>query len=156
MRDYYIDWFYHSAQATQAFNCNLAILGHLHCLILALGSSADLPSFEWVDDASSALPLLKITFPDGNEDDFAVLKHFDIIPTGRNEDPATVDNCIYDGYLTNENNVYVTLTGGCVCSKTFDVGSLLFLSLYHYFSILKTSRLYDISTHFTAFLTFDA
>jgi len=88
---------------------------------LALGSPTDLPSFKWVSDGSSALPLLKITFPDGNEDDFAVLKHFDIIPTGRNEDPATVNNCIYDGYLTNEKDVYVTLTGGCAYSETFDV-----------------------------------
>ena len=74
-----------------------------------------------MDDHSGALPLLKITFPDGKEDDFAVLKHFDIIPVGRNEDPATKDNCIYDGYLTNEKNVYVTLTGGCAYSDSFEV-----------------------------------
>ena len=65
--------------------------------------------------------MLKINFPDGKESDFANLKHFDIIPAGRNEDPSKVDSCIYDGYLTNEKNVYVTVTGGCAYSKSFEV-----------------------------------
>ena len=94
-------------------------------LFLCLAFGAGLPSFEWADDHSGALPLLKITFPDGKEDDFAVLKHFDIIPVGRNQDPAKKDNCIYDGYLTNEKEVYVTLTGGCAYSDSFDVRTVI-------------------------------
>ena len=89
----------------------------------AFANPVGLPSFEWVSNGA-ALPLLKINFPDGKGSDFANLRHFEIIPAGRNEDPAKVDNCIYDGYLTNEKNVYVTLTGGCAHSKSFEVPML--------------------------------
>ena len=95
----------------------------LLCLNLVLGNPLGLPSFEWVshDNHSSTIPLLKIRFPDGQDDDFAILKHFNVIPVGRNEDPLTVDTCIYDGYFANEKDVYVTLTGGCAFSKSFEV-----------------------------------
>ena len=86
----------------------------------ALANPVGLPSFEWVSNGA-ALPLLKINFPDGKSSDLANLKHFAIAPAGRNEDSAKVDNCIYDGYLTNEKNVYITLTGGCAHSKSFEV-----------------------------------
>ena len=79
-----------------------------------------MPSFEWVSNGAS-LPQLKINFPDGKGADFANLKHFKIAPAGRNEDPSMVDDCIYDGYLTKEKNVYITLTGGCAFSSSFEV-----------------------------------
>ena len=87
-------------------------------------TQGSLPAFSWVHDSvedKQAVPLLRITFPDGAEDDFAVLRNFNLIPVGRNERAEQVDNCIYDGHLTNEENVYVTVTGGCAGSKTFEV-----------------------------------
>jgi hypothetical protein len=68
-----------------------------------------------------ASPLLRISFPDGVEDDFAVLRPYNPIPFGRNEPASSRSKCIYDGYLTNEENVYVTVTGGCAGSKSFRV-----------------------------------
>ena len=75
-----------------------------------------------MDTGSSELPALKINFNDGGEPDVAVLSRFDVAPAGRNEDPSMVDSCIYDGFLTNEDKVYVTLTGGCAGSSSFEVG----------------------------------
>ena len=82
------------------------------------------PSFEWINPLSSdKAPKLKISFPDGGEDDVAVLQRFNPIPTG----PATrfedVDNCIFHGYLLHEKDVYVTVTG-CPDSTTMQVPKL--------------------------------
>jgi len=48
------------------------------------------------------------------------LKSFNPIPVGCDEREEDVDNCIYDGYLMNEQDVYVTMAG-CVDSNTFQV-----------------------------------
>jgi hypothetical protein len=62
---------------------------------------------------------LRITYPNGVAD-YAVLKYANPIPLGRDEREEDVDKCLYDGYLLNEKDVYVTLTG-CVNSDTFQV-----------------------------------
>jgi hypothetical protein len=62
---------------------------------------------------------LKITFPDGSEDT-AVLKRFNPIPAGPNEREEDVDPCIFDGYLRQEDDSYVTVTG-CPLTGNFDV-----------------------------------
>ena len=81
-----------------------------------------LPSFSWENaNSRQAIPLLRITFPDGS-DDYAVLKAFNPIPLGRDEREEDVDKCIFDGYLMNEKNVHVTLAG-CVNSDTFQVNT---------------------------------
>ena len=79
------------------------------------------PSFEWIGPLSSKeVPKLKITFPDDGEDDVAVLQHFNPIPQGKTERSDYVDNCIFHGYLLNEKDVYVTVTG-CPNSKSLQV-----------------------------------
>ena len=79
------------------------------------------PSFEWIGGFSpDEVPKLKITFPDGGEDDVAILQRFNPIPVGPLERSENVDNCIFHGYLLNEKDVYVTVTG-CPDSRSLQV-----------------------------------
>ena len=94
----------------------------MSCFIFtfAVSGQGQLPSFSWEKaNTRQYYPLLKISFPDGSED-FAVLKSYNPIPVGRDEREEDVDNCIYNGYLMNEQDVYVTMAG-CVDSNTFQV-----------------------------------
>ena len=83
---------------------------------LCQGSNA-VPKFTWLK--TQPQPLLKINFPDGSEDT-AVLKRFNPIPAGPNERAEDVDSCIFDGYLSQEEDAYVTVTG-CPLTGNFDV-----------------------------------
>ena len=84
-----------------------------------------MPTFTWLNKASPlGVPLLRITFPDGGEDDVAVLKEYNPIPMGPSERSSDVDRCIYSGILGNEKDVDVTLTG-CAMSDNFQVISLV-------------------------------
>jgi len=85
-------------------------------LALCQGNNA-VPKFTWLK--TQPQPLLKITFPDGSEDT-AVLKRFNPIPVGPNEREEDVDPCIFDGYLRQEDDSYVTVTG-CPLTGNFDV-----------------------------------
>ena len=79
------------------------------------------PSFEWIGKPSSDEALkLKISFPDGGEDDVAVLQRFNPIPVGPAERAEDIDNCIFHGYLLNEDGIYVTVTG-CPNSRSLEV-----------------------------------
>ena len=80
-----------------------------------------LPSFTWqrVSSRQTAIPSIKITFPDGTED-FAVIQHYNPIAQGRDEQEEDIDQCIFDGYLLNEKDVYVTVTG-CPNADNFGV-----------------------------------
>ena len=79
-----------------------------------------MPSFSWEKvNSRQHYPMLKISFPDGSED-FAVLNTFNPIPLGDGEREEDVDNCIYEGYLMNEKDVYITMTG-CASSDNFQV-----------------------------------
>ncbi len=80
------------------------------------------PSFIWLEDVSSdGIPLLQIDFHDGGVEDVALLSPFNPIPQGPTERSEEIDPCIYEGYLKNEKDVYVTLTG-CPLSESFQVG----------------------------------
>jgi len=72
----------------------------------------EVPSFEWVSTDS-----LKINYPNGNAD-FADLKQYNPIPVGPNERAESVDPCIFNGYLKEESNVYITLAG-CPFTNNF-------------------------------------
>jgi len=85
--------------------------------ILGLSAGSASPQFSWL--RVQPQPLLKVTFPDGQED-LAVLKRFNPIPAGPNEREEDIDQCIFDGYLSEEKEVYVTVTG-CPLSGNFDV-----------------------------------
>ena len=62
---------------------------------------------------------MNIDFPDGGPDDVAVLKpSIPIYSSEANEDKEV--DCIYHGYLRDENNVAVSLNG-CPGSDTFEV-----------------------------------
>jgi hypothetical protein len=54
----------------------------------------------------------------------AELKEFNPIPRRPHENAADVDRCIFDGFLRNEDRVYVTVTGGCPFENTFEVCTL--------------------------------
>jgi len=77
---------------------------------------------------------LKITYPNGLSD-IAVLKSFNPIPVQSYERLEDVDPCIYDGYLANEENVYVTLTG-CAHTDTFNVQFRSQHLEHHMFSVV--------------------
>jgi len=62
-----------------------------------------------------------VTYPSGLSD-IAVLKNYSPIPVQSFERQEDVDTCIYDGYLSNENDVYVTLTG-CAHTNTFNAST---------------------------------
>ncbi len=89
------------------------------------------PTFEWVQDEVSpdGVPLLSINFHDGRKNDVAILKSFNPIPKGKNEREEDIDNCIFDGFLRDEEKVYVTLTGGCPFEDTFDVNKYIINNL---------------------------
>jgi hypothetical protein len=75
---------------------------------------SDLPNFTW-----KRHDLLIITFPDGRLD-FAELELHEVIPRGPDERPEDVDGCIYRGYLRQEMDGYVSVTG-CAKSNNFQV-----------------------------------
>ncbi len=82
-----------------------------------------MPSFEWMrnENSSTGVPLLRIRFQDNGTDDFAVLNKFNPIPQSPNESVEEMDDCIFSGFLKDESNVYVTLTGGCPFENSFEV-----------------------------------
>ena len=87
------------------------------------------PTFTWVGDlASEQVPLLKITFPEGEEEDVAILMRFNPIPLAPHERSEDLDSCIFHGYMEKEKDVYVTVTG-CPFSNTFQVCNLLNFNL---------------------------
>ena len=83
----------------------------------------NLPSFTWDRHHNSyfGVPILIIQFPDGGDDDSALLRIFNPISAGNGE---TVDSCIFNGRLQDESDVYVTLTGGCPFQDTFEVKAI--------------------------------
>jgi hypothetical protein len=88
-----------------------------------VASSSDLaPSFTWSEDETSGdgIPFLIVNFPEG-EIDAAILKRFNPIPMRPDESDQDIDNCIFEGFLEKESSVYVTVTGGCPFSNSFEV-----------------------------------
>ena len=88
-----------------------------------------LPSFSWqIDESPFGVPLLRIKFQDGGDDDFALLRKFNPIPIGPTERSESVDDCIYNGFLSKEEDVHVTVTG-CAMSDNYQVIFFQFFSL---------------------------
>jgi hypothetical protein len=80
-----------------------------------------LPSFVWQNEESPfGVPILKIKFYDGGDDDSALLRKYNPIPMGPMERSDSVDDCIYNGFLSKESDVHVTVTG-CAMSNNFQV-----------------------------------
>jgi hypothetical protein len=82
-----------------------------------------LPTFTWDGSSVSrdgAVPILIIGFPDGGSDDSAILKPVNPIPIDPNELGTFVDSCIFIGFLLNDPEVTVTLTG-CPFQYNFEV-----------------------------------
>jgi hypothetical protein len=84
-----------------------------HVLGLSLGLSINsVPGFVWEDKASeNGIPLLRVHFPGGEADDFAVLSRYNPIPQGLLEREEEIDGCIFEGFLLNEKDASVTVTG---------------------------------------------
>ena len=85
-----------------------------------------MPSFDWSEKffPEDEVPVLRIRFPDGGDDDIALLKPFNPIPLGLNERAEDVDSCIFHGFLQKEKATYVTVTG-CPESNNFQVNLML-------------------------------
>ena len=86
-----------------------------------------MPSFTWSFEEFSpqGVPILYIQFPDGGNEDKAILTSHSPIPLRQDETEFDLDFCIFKGHLKNEANVFVTLTGGCPFDDSFDVRTLL-------------------------------
>ena len=83
---------------------------------IATSFGSETPTFSWIPNPR---PVLQINYPNGLSD-VAVLNNYNPIPLQSTERQEDVDTCIYDGYLSNESDVYVTLTG-CAHTDTFNV-----------------------------------
>ena len=88
-----------------------------------------LPSFSWDNDhlSDDGIPHLKVHFPDGGNDDTAILRR------------ATTNGCNFNGHLRDKSKAYVAMTGGCPFSNNFEVIETIerfnFLSSCSFFSI---------------------
>jgi hypothetical protein len=104
------------------FNCNF---------LFQVGAKRS-PTFTWLEERSEdGIPLLEIRFAnnddedvedvEGDSSDFAVLSRYNPIPVELDESRSPVDQCIFKGFLLNEPNAQVALTGGCPGDNSFDV-----------------------------------
>jgi hypothetical protein len=86
-----------------------------------------LPIFAWSTSkkSPSGIPLLNIIIP--NEDPDAAILNFSSLSDHENSN----SNCILEGHLRDDSDVFVTLTGGCPFSMTFEVSRLLVLNRYY-------------------------
>jgi hypothetical protein len=87
-------------------------------------SQSTVPSFTWgtVSDVNLGFDaVLYIRFPDGDNDDVALLKRVNPIPVVSGEAEADVDPCIFIGNLRDESDVTVTVTGGCPNENNVEV-----------------------------------
>ena len=85
--------------------------------------NAIVPILSWdpVQVSPDGIPLLNIYFNDGKKNDSILLARYNPIPLEDFETQAEVDQCIFNGYLKDEPDVYVTLTGGCPFDQNFEV-----------------------------------
>jgi hypothetical protein len=67
-------------------------------------------------------PLLLVRLSHDVED-VAVLAPYNSVPVEVDESRLNPDNCIFKGYLENEPESNVIITGGCPGDYTFDVSS---------------------------------
>ena len=84
---------------------------------------------------------MRIKFQDGGDDDFALLRKFNPIPIGPTERSESVDDCIYNGFLSKEEDVHVTVTG-CAMSDNYQV---IFFSVFQ----LESFYLWNLITGFS-------
>ena len=89
-------------------------------------SKIGVPSFEWIDKAT-----LKIVYPNGKSD-VAMLKNYNPIPAGPNERAEDLmDLCIFNGYLKEENDVYIVLAG-CPFTNNFQARPFIIMLIFHW------------------------
>ena len=98
---------------------------------------ATVPKFSWdpVQLSSDGIPLLNVDFFDGKKSDSILLTRYNPIPLEDFEKDGDVDHCIFNGYLKDDPDVYVTLTGGCPFDDNFEVKGQSFLVSWTFFSI---------------------
>ena len=92
-------------------------------IYLSVDSTAEAPKFSWSTDecSRSGVAHLNVVFPDSGVADVAVLTFSNPIPPQAGELDDDVDGCIFSGFLRDEPDSLVTLTGGCPFEDTFEV-----------------------------------
>ena len=120
------------------------------------GQQQQLPSFEWDkeyhDKHKGLMEKLKIHFPDGGPDDYALLVHINPLEDVPEEDhpelkPEEILECNLSGYLQDDTAVVVTVSG-CPQENTFELkmfihfSLLIIISIVHcaFFQILLNSQ----------------
>jgi hypothetical protein len=113
----------------------LKLLNNPSICVLFLSAGNQKAKFKWrnIDETSpDGIPLLWISF--SGFEDFAVLSRYNPIPTQLDthlntqldthldENQSRVDDCIFSGFLKNEeDSSKVVLTGGCPGDDSFEV-----------------------------------
>ncbi len=64
---------------------------------------------------------LRITFPDDEDDDFAMLKPLDASARTSPQDLGDAKSCILIGNLLHDSSVLVTVAGACPLERSFEV-----------------------------------
>ena len=79
----------------------------------------DVPIFTWDKENLSGfgIPLLNVQYPNGETE----VIHLKRSEEGFNQSGANENICIFNGYLENDPNSMVLLSGGCPFSDNFDV-----------------------------------
>lgn len=85
--------------------------------------SSPAPKFTWSqeDCSRSGIAHLNVEFPDSDIIDVAILMPANPIPKQADEREEDVDRCIFSGFLRDEPDSLVTLTGGCPFEDSFEV-----------------------------------
>jgi len=89
--------------------------------------NAPVPEFSWSSEgcSSSGVAHLSVKFPGSSTADVAILTPANPIPKQPDELHEDVDRCIFSGFLQNEQDSQITITGGCPFENSFEV-SIIF------------------------------
>ena len=96
---------------------------HESVFSLSVDSTANVPKFSWSQEGCSrdGIAHLNVVFPDSDITDIAILSPANPIPRQAEELDQDVDNCIFSGFLRDEPDSVITLTGGCPFEDSFEV-----------------------------------
>ncbi len=70
---------------------------------------------------------LRVKFPDGGEDDMAILTPLDIAAGRSSQDVDNDNSCVLAGNLLHDSSVMVTVAGPCPLEDSYEVKSYFLL-----------------------------
>ena len=121
--------------------CNHLLGNSPECFFLSVDSTANVPKFSWSQEGCSrdGIAHLNVIFPDSDITDIAILSPANPIPRQAEELDQDVDNCIFTGFLRDEPDSVITLTGGCPFEDSYEV---IFISVLLQWHVISSWLLY--------------